>query len=133
MKPPEGIIVNEEITSQWWIDEKGIICSVSKKNGIDITREEMISQFSKFKKENENKKVCILFDISHAQPGKKMTKEKEDLMEELGTMISAMAIISSSALGRLLANLFFNLKAPSFPMKVFNNESDARHWLIQYL
>ncbi len=41
-------------------------------------------------------------------------------------MIKAMDLISNSAAGRMIANLFFGLKPPSFPTKMFNNESVAR-------
>jgi hypothetical protein len=93
----------------------------------------MISQFTLFKKANEDKKICILFDISNARPDREVNREREILMDELENIIKAMAIISTSALGRLLANLFFNLKSPSFPMKIFKNEREAREWLKSFL
>ncbi len=132
MLPPKDAFVSESESATWWIDDGGIVCSVSKKTGINATREEMIRQFENFKKTNTGKKVCILFDISHAKPSEGLNKEREFLSEEMATIVKAMAVISSSALGRLLANLFFNLKAPAYPMRVFDNEHDARQWLRKY-
>ncbi|HET6992984.1 MAG TPA: hypothetical protein VFJ43_16750 [Bacteroidia bacterium] len=43
-----------------------------------------------------------------------------------------MAMVSGSALGKLIMNLIFGLQKPSIPMKTFSNEKDAINWLKQY-
>jgi len=47
--------------------------------------------------------------------------------------IKAIAMVSDSALGKMLANLFFTLKKQPYPTKMFTNEQDAKEWLMQYL
>jgi hypothetical protein len=44
-----------------------------------------------------------------------------------------MAIVTSSPLSRMMANLFFSFKPPQYPVKMFQNEKDATEWIRQYL
>ena len=61
-------------------------------------------------------------------------KEDRDwIARELNSVIKALAIISTSPLGKMLANLFFGLKPPPYPYKFFSNEIDAKEWIKQYL
>jgi hypothetical protein len=130
MIPPKNAVVTETPTSTFWIDEKGIFCSISKK-GIPQTLEEAKKRIDLLRKLLGGKKVCMLLDVTHSG---ETTKEIQDLAaEELPKLVKAMAILSDSALGRMIVNLFFNIKEQPYPTKMFNDEQVAREWLEQYL
>ena len=131
MTPPENVEIHKHITSDWWIEDTGIVCSVSIKDAPEITREQSIAQLEDLKRVTGGKKICMLLDITYARPTKK--EDREFGAEELAKVVKALALISNSALGKMVANLFFNLKPPPYPTKMFTNEKEARAWLAQYL
>ena len=131
MTAPPNIEVHDHLTSVWWIEESGILCSVSKKNAPKPTREQSMEQFADLRKYIGDNKICMLLDITYSLPSTK--EEREYGSEELNKIVQALALISGSALGKMVANLFFNLKPPPYPVKMFTNETEAREWLKQYL
>jgi stage II sporulation SpoAA-like protein len=131
MQPPPNVELHEHVTSTWWIEASGLLCSVSKKNSPDITREQSIAQLEDLRRVTGNKKMCMLLDITYARPTKK--EDREFGAEELAKIVKALALVSNSPLGKMVANLFFNLKPPPYPTKMFTNEDEARAWLNQYL
>jgi hypothetical protein len=131
MAPPQNVEIYENPTSVWWIEENGILCSISKKDAPEINREQSMQQIAELNKVTGGKKMCMLLEITYGRPSKR--EDREFAAEELAKIIKAVALISQSALGKMVANLFFNLKPPSYPAKMFNNEQEAREWLKQYL
>lgn len=130
MEIPTNVEVLEWPSSTTWFDETGILCSISKK-GAPQTVEEAEKILEEFKKWIGDRKVCFLVDVTDATES---TKEMRDYAaNEFPKFIKAMAMISKSVLGRMLANLFFSVKAQPYPVKMFNSEAEARAWLQQYL
>jgi len=129
MKLPENAKLIETKTATMWIDEDGILYSNSKKVP-QQTLEETKESVEEFKRIFGDKKFCMIIDASNSEP---TTKEvRQYAAEELTKMIKAAAIIADSAFGKMLVNLFFNLKPPSYPTKMFSNEIEAKEWLMQY-
>lgn len=94
---------------------------------IDQARESIV----RLKEITNNMKVCMLIDVTHTNES---SRELRDYAaEELPKLVKAIAMVSSSALGKMLANLFFSLKSQPYPVKMFNNEKEALAWLRQYL
>lgn len=130
MKIPENVEIFELPTSTMWFDENGICCSISKKHPPQ-TLEESKKAVEDFKKHTKGKKVCMLLEITNSTPSSKEIRDYA--AEEFPKLVIAIAMISKSPLGRMVANLFFGLKPPSYPTKMFSNEQDAKEWLKQYL
>jgi hypothetical protein len=129
MIPPKNTVVNETLTSVFWFDENGILCTVSKKG--NLTPEETKSRIINIRKMLGDKKVCMLIDATDSSP---LSKEVKDIIaEDFPKFVKALGIISDSALGKMLVNLFLNLKEQSYPIKMFNEEEEARKWLKQFL
>ena len=127
--PPNAEIIDTP-TSVYWFDEDGILCSISKKSD-PPTLEEVKEQLESFKKILKTEKVCMLIDVTHSSES---TREVRDFAaQEFPKIVKAIAMVSDSALGKMLANLFFSLKSQPYPTKMFNNEVDAKAWLKQYL
>ncbi len=129
MEIPKNVKVYDFPTSALWFDKDGILCSVSKK-APQQTIEESKKWMDEFYKIFGHEKHCMLIDITNASP---VNKEARDYAAaELPKVVKAIAMISHSALGRMLINLFFGLKPPPYPAKMFSNETEAREWLKAY-
>ena len=127
---PENTEVFEFATSIMWFDENGILCSISKKVP-QQTIEEAKTTMEEFKKITGGKKVCMLADSTDSSP---VNKEMRDYIAQiLPDIVTAIAIISRSAVGKMAANLFFSIKKQPYPVKMFTDEAEAKQWLKQYL
>lgn len=130
MYPPKDAKVLENQSSIMWFDENGILCSVSKKSPA-MTIEESKATIEDFTKFTEGKKVCMLSDSTHSTPP---NKEMRDWVATvLPDLVNAVAVVSKSAVGIMIANLFFSIKRQPYPIKMFDNVEEAKAWLKQYL
>ena len=121
-------------SSIMWFDEDGVLYS-KPKEGVpepELSREEALKQMEEFKKILGYKKACMILETnSNSKPPKK--EDRDFIADQLTQVAKAMGIISSSPLSRMVANLFFGLKPPSYPVKFFSNDKDAKEWIKQYL
>ena len=77
-----------------------------------------------------NRKICIIADITNISL---TTPDVRNLIAaELPKATRAVAILSGSAIGKMMANLFFSLKPQPFPVKIFDDETAARKWLAKH-
>ncbi|MFY9309401.1 MAG: STAS/SEC14 domain-containing protein [Bacteroidia bacterium] len=127
---PENTKVIEWPTSTIWFDETGILYSISKK-APPLSLEETKKSLLEFKKLIGDKKICMLVDVTHSTAAS--SELRDYVAEEFPKFIKAIAMISDSALGTMLANLFFTLKTQPYPTKMFKTEAEAKIWLQQYL
>ena len=134
MEIPKNVNIIDWTTSFIWFDEDGIMYS-KPKPGVEeptLSREETLKQMDEFKKLLENKKVCMILETnSNSKPPKK--EDRDFIAEQLNQVVKALALISSSPLSRMIANLFFGLKPPSYPVKFFSNEKEAKEWIRQFI
>jgi hypothetical protein len=116
-----------------WFDDLGILYSIPKP-GIPpkLTKEQIDIEMKKFKEITGNKKVCIVSEGNPNSPPP--TKEEREMIAEvINDIIKAMAIVTTSPVARMIANLFFGLKPPPYPAKMFTNEKEAVEWIKQYV
>ena len=130
MQATANIQIYETELSRMWFDEEGIFCSVTKKN-VTITRERLQLTFEFIRSQVGNEKICWLGDITQAAFP---TNEGRDYAGEVTPkIIKALALITNSAISRMIANVFLTLKKPPYPTKMFTSEANAREWLRKYL
>ena len=129
-KSPGGEIrIYEGPFSRFWLDEYGILHAQSQ--NIPRTLQGQKDTTALIGQITGNKKVCMLADTTLASP---MDKEvRLYVAREMPSIFNAVAVISSSVLGRFFGNLFVGLKNNLVPMKLFTNEEEAITWLKQYL
>ena len=114
----------------FWFDENGIVCGKSKKGEL-TEMEDMMELRDYFINRLQGSKACILIDFSNVTQANKPTRDFVN--NEFPKITKALAMIAKNPLGRMMANLFFNLKKPSYPTKMFDAEEDAKEWLKHYL
>lgn len=130
MKPPTDREIIEWNTAIMWFDEFGIFCSISKKTEPQ-SMDEMLAGLDRFKQLIGDRKVCMLADVTYSSES---TKEARDFAAiELPKFIKAVAMVSDSPLGKMMANLFFKIKSQPYPTRMFTDEEEARNWLKKYL
>lgn len=112
-----------------WFDEKGIVCSLSKQMEAPMNFDEVVKTVEAFKKMLGGKKVNILLDITESSPSDKKTRDY--MAVEMPIFTKSLALVSTSPLGRMMANLFFGLKPPPYPAKIFSTEEEAREWIAK--
>jgi len=127
---PEDSEIIELPTSRMWREDSGIVCAISKKVKSQ-TIEEARESVRALRDFLGDEKVCMLIDVSHSSESSRELREYA--AEELPKLVKAIAMVSNSALGKMVANLFFNLKSQPYPVKMFNDENEARIWLKNYL
>jgi hypothetical protein len=132
MDIPAGTKTHELPSSTIWIKE-GIVYSTPKPGP---TRETTAAQIKEdligFRAFAGQEKICLVVEVNpKSKPASK--EERDAVAAEITSIVKAMAMITSSPLTRMLANLFFNFKPPSYPIKMFLNEKDATQWIKQYV
>ncbi len=129
MKIPGNTQVYETELATFWFDGDGILNSLSKspKRTIANTTE----NFTLVRRITNNQKVCHLVYLCNSPVPDKQTRKF--VTHELPKVYKAMAMVSTSGLGKIIMNVLFNLKAPPIPMKSFSADKEAREWLKQYL
>jgi hypothetical protein len=115
-------------TSIIWFDEDGIVYSTPKPGAPQqSTNEEIKADVEAFRKLVDNRKVCMVLesDPNTAAP----PKHQRDLIDqELHSVLKVLAIITTSALSKMIVNLFFTIKPPAYPTKLFTDVDEAVKW-----
>jgi hypothetical protein len=129
---PENVKTLELSSSSIWIGDDGIMYSVPRKDApTEQTKEQIAADMDMLRKFLGNQKMCMVLEANPAS--KPPSKEMRDyIAEEINSITKAMAIVTNSPLSRMVANLFFSFKPPSYPVKMFGNENDARNWVKQF-
>lgn len=129
MQLPKDRTIFEGELASFWFDENGFLCAQAKNTPRTLERQK--ENYALIRKISGNKKVCLLTDTTSSSAQDRATREYT--ATEIPHIFKAMAIISTSAAGRMVANLFIALKDNPIPIKIFGDESSAREWLKTYL
>jgi len=132
MEIPTNVKVHEMTASYCWISDEGILFSSPKPGKPpEMSPEEIDVEMKRFKEIIGPGKICM---VSEANPqSRPPTKAERDMAAELiNPIVEAMAVVTTSPVSRMIANLFFGLKPPPYPAKMFSNENDAVAWIRQF-
>lgn len=130
MSPSVMNKVFETPLSTCWFDEEGIFCLLAKP-GVPLTKEALTETFSSIKTKEEDHKFCVLGDITDISFP---TTEARDFAGEVTPkFVKALAFVTNSDQSRMIADVFFTLKKPTYQVKLFRNEQNAREWLKKFL
>lgn len=130
MKPPAGATVYEKELATFWLDDNGILYAKAK--NAERTLEIQQRTYDFIRQLSRSKKVCLLTDLSSG--GSTQDAETREYMaREMPFIFKAMALISTSAFGRLNTNTFMMAKGLPVPVRSFDSEDEARAWLKEFL
>jgi len=92
-----------------------------------ISEGALVRDYGRIKHLLDGEKVYLLYDASQLQP---ITKKIRQMLEAyLEESFLALAVISKSRMGLIIANIFFGLSSSSFPKRIFIGEEEAIKWL----
>lgn len=130
---PKNAKVLELPSSTIWFDGDGLLYSAAK-GGPPVNRsmEDLTEDMKKVRNFIGSRKVCIIIE-SNNRSGSPPREQRDAIADALNAVTKAMAVVSSSPLSRMVANLFFSFRPPAFPMKLFANVHEAREWISKYL
>jgi hypothetical protein len=129
MIPPENVTIYEGELASFWFDEDGILCANSK--SVPRTLEKQKANYALVRQITGNKPVCLLADNTFTYTQDDTTREYS--AQEMPKLFKAMAVISRTTIGRAAAHLFTYFQGQPIPIRGFENEKDAKEWLMQYL
>jgi hypothetical protein len=129
MIPPELVTIYEGELASFWFDENGILCANSK--SVPRTLEKQKTNYELVRQITGNKPVCLLADNTATYTQDNTTREFS--AQEMPKLFKAMAVISGTTIGRAASHLFTYFHGQPIPIRSFDNEKDAKEWLMQYL
>jgi hypothetical protein len=132
MTPAEGAQAPEIFASEigtYWFDPSGIL--ISKSNRTRRNMANMRANIAMLKRISGGTPVCLIVHLTFSPKPDKETLEY--VAQELPNVYKAMAMVTTSGLGKLIMSILFRFKPAPIPMKVFSNEADAKAWISRFL
>ncbi len=128
--PQENGIV-ETRTVRLWVGEDGIV-RVRYFENIEETLEDAIENIQALGDLVGDRLNVVFFDYSNV---KSQTRECRQYYasEATARVVSATAILVTSALSRVIANFFMGFNKPKHPTRIFISEEEAVTWLKSFL
>ena len=133
LKIPGDAKTYELSNSVIWFDKDNIMYSLPKPGQHEErSRSEISEEMKRLKEILPSPKVCMILESGGSNKPPKR-EDREFISQQITSITRAMAIITTSAVSKMVANLFFTFKPPQYPMKMFSTEEAAKNWIRQYL
>lgn len=129
MRIPENVEVYQSEIATLWFDESGILCSFIKP--IKPTLEKVQANYALIKKISPDKKVFLLSDTSNSRLLDDASANY--VREEMPKIFEAIAVISSTAVGKANVVIFKNLHSQPIPINTFSRAHEAKAWLKEQM
>jgi len=127
--PPTDRPIHEGEIATYWLDDDGILISLSKSPRRTVAN--ITENIALVKRITNNRKVPLLIYLAPSPVPDKETRKFVN--EQLPNVYKAMAMISKPGLATFIMNFLFKLKQPPIPMKNFTDEREAKEWLKLFL
>jgi hypothetical protein len=114
-----------------WLGEDGIVRSIEPRaEAVTLAYTKEI--FSAILKVSKGKKRPFLADIRKI---KSVDRESREYFasEEVSNAVSAIALLVSSPVSKVIGNFYMRLNNPVCPTKLFTSESEAIEWLKGFI
>ena len=116
-----------KVMDMWF--EDGVFCGIYKVEHVDIRVAETATQ----------ERLDFVRGVPYPSMAdysivKSTSKEARDYFatEPASKYITAMAVLTTSSLGKIIVNFYLNINKPAFPTRIFTNKAEAFTWLNQY-
>lgn len=130
LRIPPDVEVHELDTIFLWFDEDGIGNIISRNIG-KRTLERVQKTIESLKRIAPDEKMCMIVDTTFSSEN---TREaRQYATKEFPTLFKALAVVSSSTFGRMVANIYVAVSSQPYPIKFFKSEQEAKEWLRQFL
>ena len=125
--PPNAVATSSGYT---WMDADGCIIAIGSDHQLH-TLEHAIENTELIGRLKGSVRRPFLIDMTRV---KSMSKEAREYYAgpEPKKNITAVAILTTSNVGKAVANFFLLLTSPSVPTRMFTNFTEAKAWLLKY-
>src|SRR3954471_8495556 len=106
MQPPSSAKINETPGSISWFEDD-ILYVVTKRGPMEPV-ENRKKQTDEFIRNLKGKKLCAIIDVTNSSPSNRESREYNTLI--LPQIFHAIAFIATTALGKMLVNLYLGMK-----------------------
>jgi hypothetical protein len=122
---PAHVPYMETTYMKMWKDDGILFCAYEKKIVLDLeTAKQCVAARISF---SEEKPSLVCIDMTGIKSASKAAREY--LANEGTQFIKAGALITDSALTKMLGNIFLSINKPEVPTRMFSDEVAARTWL----
>lgn len=112
-----------------WLDEDGIMITI---NTITThTRQEAVDNMVVTKEVAAGKPRPLLVDLTKVKSMSKEARE-EYTKSESQQIVTAVALLTTSNVGKMVGNLFIGFNKHVIPVKLFTDAHKAKEWLMEY-
>src|SRR5688572_25729545 len=119
-------------TGLTWFDETNHIIRFQASEGIEQSLEDARENMNAVKQLSDGKKYPMLVNLSKSK-GLGPEARQYYGSDEVRPLYRALALVGSSPISRMLANLWFTVYGDQFcPTKAFASEGDAIAWLKSF-
>lgn len=124
--PPDALMAP---SGPVWLTEDGIVITVGKSESQDaeVARENMVYT----RKAAAGKPRPLLVDMTKVRSMSKGARE-EYVKQQGELIITAVALLTTSSVSNMIANLFIGLNKPHVPVKLFTDPNKAKDWLMEH-
>lgn len=125
---PENTL--ESRSSHLWLDEDGILIAVNKPMPTHELKD-ALENVELTKQILKGKARPLLVDMTTT---KSMAREAREEYAKAGvdSIVTAIGIVTKSAISRIVANFFLSFNKPAVPTRLFDNAEAAKKWLMQH-
>lgn len=128
MIPRDSAPTIEFVNGFYWYEE-GVL-HIRPKN-YDRNLKAIKEGFEFIQNLNQGRRVCVVFHNENLKPMDPEARAYAN--EQFPRMFKAIAIVGTSAIARITANLIFTVVNQDIPKKAFANHKDAMRWISHYL
>ena len=125
---PEGALRTK--SAHVWLGDDGII-RIRPHSRLREELDDAVANVSAVAKVGQGVRRRLLVDLSDAGPQSNECREYY-MSTESKKNITAMAIVTRSLLGRIIANLILGSNRTSVPVRLFSGEAEALAWLADH-
>jgi len=126
MKPPkDGTKIYQHPLATLWVDSDGILHKISKKT--PRTVENVTDLYSLIRRTTHGKKVCAMIEVSNETASG--PEVRDVLKKEIPQTFRAVALITNTQIGQMVATMASVLTPVYVPTEVFKEEPQAEEWL----
>ena len=123
--PKDGTKIYQHPLATLWVDREGILHKISKKT--PRTVENVTDLYSLIRRTTHGKKVCAMIEVSNETASG--PEVRDVLKREIPQTFRAVALITNTQIGQMVATMASVLTPVYVPTEVFKEEPKAEEWL----
>jgi hypothetical protein len=123
--PQDGTKILQHPLATLWVDSDGILHKISKNT--PRTVENVTDLYSLIRRTMKGKKVCAMIEVSHETASGPDVRDA--LKKEIPQTFTAVALITNTQIGQMVATMTSVLTPVYVPTEVFKEEPKAEEWL----